>query len=133
MIRYECRISTVVIWSLLTSIHKIIRFFSSIFLIFKSKLGIGFRQVLICSLIISESFLTSSTPIISSLSFIPQINAPPEPFANALMLLHQLFGFFFFIVFSCFTNQVFYILNIHKVILSNKLSYPNYIIYCNKK
>ena len=51
---------------------------------------IGVSLVLMISLIFSASPWGSSIPIICSSSDIPKINSPPNVFANALTLLHQL-------------------------------------------
>lgn len=56
--------------------------------------GIGSNLDLMISLMFSASSFGFSSPVISSSSAIPKINAPPSVFANALTLLHQLFGFF---------------------------------------
>ena len=51
-------------------------------------------RVLMISLIFSASLSGSVSPMICPSSAMPKISAPPSVFAKALMLLHQLLGFF---------------------------------------
>jgi hypothetical protein len=56
--------------------------------------GIGVNLDFMISLIFSASPSGSLSPTTCPSLKIPKIKAPPNVFANALTLLHQLFGFF---------------------------------------